>query len=288
MSRPRRQFATGLSRRGHWYDLVPLAVVPAVLVAVFALPDGVRRQLVLEFPTTDPLTLYTANFTHLAAGHLASNVLGYLAVMPVVYGLCVLSGRRHLFWGVFAVNVFAFPFVLSVLNVEVFRAQLRYFLGFSGVLASFFGFLPVALVWFLQENFVDELRICHAPLLYFVGVASIAVVAVPMSRTVLGVVVLAVIGALLTGYRLVAALSEQSIGQFKQSLAVPGYPELAVLGLVLALVFPFAAFPSISASGGSITNLYIHLVGYSLGYLTPYLTFAFVEPSVRSRLPTSG
>jgi hypothetical protein len=270
--------SAALSDAATWYDVVALLTVPVALVAVFALPFDSRIRLALVYADPSALSLYAANFTHFSFDHLLSNLVGYLLVAPTAYALCVLADYRRTFWGVFAIFVFAFPVVLSVLNVEVFKRTPYVALGFSGVLAAFFGFLPVALLWYLRRRFTGDLVLHHAPLLYFTGIATIATIAVPLGRASYLVLAGAPVRPAFVAWRLLADPSLLSVAGFRRALTPPGYVELAVLGLVLFLGFPFAAFPSISMSSGTFTNLYLHLVGYSMGYLVPYLTFTIVSP----------
>lgn len=278
MKRRPSSITAALARAGTWYDLVALAVVPAVLVGVFALPHERRVGLALSYADPSVLSLYTANFAHFSLGHLTSNLVGYLLVAPTAYVLCALADYRRTFWGVFAVFVFAFPVALSALNAELFRNTAHTALGFSGVLAAFFGFLPVALLWYLRRRFTGGLVIHHAPLLYFTGIGTIAVIAAPAGRPTTLVFAGAFVGVALVGRRLAADLSRLSVAGFRDALTPAGYVEVAALALVLFLGFPFAAFPAVSASNGEVTNLYVHLVGYSMGFLVPYVTFALVDP----------
>jgi len=51
---------------------------------------------------------------------------------------------------------------------------------------------------------------------------------------------------------------------------------VAVAGAVVLAVFPLAAFPTDPAAAGRVVNVYVHLLGYALGFITSYVTFALV------------
>jgi hypothetical protein len=264
------------ARRAARYDVLLLAIVPAVLLGVFTLPYGVRRQFALQYSDPSVVSLYVANFTHFSRSHLISNLVGYALVAPTAYLLCTLAEYRDTFWGVFAVFVLVFPVVLSMLIVGLFRGRTGVAIGFSGVLAAFFGFLPIALLWYLRRRFTEALVLQQAPLLYFVGIGTITLIAAPLDRLSYLVLGISAVGLALLGRQLFVDLSRLTVANLRRSFFPPGYAELASVGILLFFAFPFAAFPSVRVTGSSFTNLYVHLVGYSLGYLVPYVTFAVV------------
>jgi hypothetical protein len=51
--------------------------------------------------------------------------------------------------------------------------------------------------------------------------------------------------------------------------------ELAVVGLFLLGTFPFATFPVDPTLTGGVLNLYVHLLGYALGFIATYSMFEF-------------
>ncbi len=272
-------------RLGHAVDLVALAAVPAALVAVFALPLSVRRDLVLAYTDPTLLTAFAAHFVHLDAAHLATNLGAYVLVVPVAYLLCVLSGRRTEFYVAGVAFVVAFPLALSALDVALVRPRVGY--GFSGVNAAFFGFLPVALFGYLPARLGVPVAVRDAPSLFFAGSALVAVVAVPASPLSLSVAAVAALAATAYVHECYPALAPLR-RRFAALPAYPGYAELAVVGAGAFAAFPFAAFPADPASGGAVVNLYAHLLGYALAFITSYVTLSLVGlDGDREALPRS-
>lgn len=260
-------------------DLLALSAVPAGLVAAFRLPEPVRRDLALSYVDPTPLAAFASHFVHLDVAHLATNVAVYALVAPVAFLLCALAGRRREFYVAFAAFLLAFPLVLSALNVALVRPHVGY--GFSGVNTAFFGFLPIALTWYLSSGLGVPVRTHDAPALFFASTTLVAVLAVPASLPSLAI---AVVGVVATGAYLRECLPRvatlrRALGAARE--ARPGYVEVGVFGAGAVALFPLVAFPADPAGAGTVVNIYGHLLGYALGFIASYVTFGLVglDPS---------
>jgi hypothetical protein len=272
--------------RGHPVDVAVLLSVPAVLSVVYLFPDAVRQPLVFDYTDPSLWTAFASTFVHLDSTHLLVNLTTYALVVPMVYLLSVMSNSRHLFYSAFVAFVVVFPFILSYLNLAIFRPSVAF--GFSGIVMAFVGFLPIALADFLETTFDIGPKRTIAPMFFFIGIALTSVLSVqsvvPENRTVLlgssGIALVAVLSALL--YALSAYRGGSAFrSKLRAALDASGYSELAVASLVLFLGFPFVAFPGTVAVGDSQLNLYVHLLGYALGFIMVYAT---VETADRVRL----
>lgn len=258
-------------------DLFVLAAVPVALWLVYLLPEATRRSLAFEYWDPTPLTAFASAYVHLDAGHLLANVGAYAVVVAVVFALSVASGRRRRFYTVFATFLVVFPLALSYLNLTVPRHAVAF--GFSGVVMAFAGYLPLALADYLHVRFDVGPGTALAPVFFFCSLAVVAALSVrtvvPGDATVLlgtsGLVVVAVLSALLFA---VAAYDESRRFRAKLQAAVhaTGHFELGVAGFVLLALFPFVAFPADPTVGGHTLNLYVHLLGYALGFTVTYAT----------------
>jgi hypothetical protein len=65
-----------LVARASLLDLLALAAVPAVLLAVFALPEATRRSLAFAYHDPTTLTALSAHYLHFDADHLLANLAG--------------------------------------------------------------------------------------------------------------------------------------------------------------------------------------------------------------------
>ena len=260
-------------------DVALLFAVPLVLVAVFLLPRDARSSLVFEYTDPSTVTAFASAFVHFDRTHLLVNLGTYGLVAAVVFTLAVASGHRRQFHVVFVTFVLVLPALLSYLNLSVVRSAAGF--GFSGVVMAFAGYLPLALAEYAEFQFDIGPRTAVAPLLAFLSLGLIAALSVQSvvaeNATVLlgtsGLVVATVLAALLYAVSLSDAQAD-----FATKLATAaertGHFELAVVGLVLVFGIPFVAFPADPNGTSTAVNLYVHLLGYTLGFLVTYVTSA--------------
>jgi hypothetical protein len=258
-------------------DALALLAVPGVLIAVFALPEATRRSL--AFAYTDPtlLSAFTAHYVHLGVDHLLGNLAGYGLLAGVGYALAVLSGRRRLFFTAFATYLGAFPLALSALNLAVPRNAIGF--GFSGVNMALAGLLPILCYCYARDRFFTAAPLAALPAVFFGLIGWIALLALPVSTEGLGLAGLAigVSGALLAV--LYAASSDvrfpPPVREGVRTVASrAGHGDLLAVAAVAAVGYPVVGFPSDPSGGGSVVNLYVHLLGFCLGFIGPFALLA--------------
>ena len=271
------RFGSGPWSSFHPVDVLVLLSIPIALVAVFLVPVATLQSLAFEYTDPTLLTAFAAPFVHLGASHLAVNVLGYFLVVPVAYLLSVASGRRERFFVVFATFVLAFPVLLSYLNLAVLRPTAS--VGFSGVVMAFVGYLPLALADYLDERADVGPSETVAPILFFLGIALVAGLSVQSVQrdraTVLlgtgGLVLTAILSALL--YWLSAPDHATDVYRKVRTTAGRAWSvELLGFASVVFVSFFFVAFPPEVANSGTVVNVYVHLLGYALGFISTYAT----------------
>jgi hypothetical protein len=261
-------------------DLLALAAVPVVLGAVFALPESTRRSL--AFAYTDPTvrTAFTAHYVHLDVDHLAGNVAGYVVLAGVGYALAVLAGCRRFFMVALATFLAAFPVVLSALNLAVPRNAIGF--GFSGINMAFAGLLPLLLGVYARERFFPEASIRALPAVFFPLVGWMAFLALPVSpgsldepglaglATAVAGILLGLLYASSTGVRLRRALRDG----VRAAVSTPGYGDLFAVGVALVVGYPVIGFPGDPTGSDSVVNLYVHLLGFCLAFIGPFILLA--------------
>lgn len=266
-------------RRGRPVDLPLLLAVPLALVAIYLLPRPVKLDLALSYARPTVLTMFASHFVHLRLVHLLTNLAGYALLVPLAYTFCVLSGRRTHFYVAFVTILLAFPFALSALNVAFSRPAIG--LGYSGIVMAFLGFLPLSLLWFVEIQFAPGVNANHSPLFYYLGTGLIAVWAVPPTLWTTAVVFVALLASAYYLRQLVAALDVSR--PVRRWASRVGYAEIVLAGVLLYFAFPFAAFPPRVVGDGIVLNLYSHLLGYSFGFIVPYVAFGDVFPTAYLR-----
>lgn len=249
-------------------DASLIAGVPLVLLAVFALPAGVRDAYVLEYTEPTLVTMYASHFVHRSSAHLTANLAGYAAVVPTAYMLSLLAGHRRLFRVSFVSFLVALPFGLSALNLVFFRRAIAY--GFSGVVMGFFGLLALSLFLYVADRADGTVADRHAPAAFFLGIAMIGVALAPAARASVAIAATALLAAGLYVRHLPGVLG--AFGRLRGGFidTPPGYLELGAVAALLFVGYPFIAFPADPFQGGTVVNLYTHLLGYALGFISAY------------------
>jgi hypothetical protein len=276
--------------RTHFLDLVVLFGLPGVLLWVFNLPLSMREAYVFDYASPTPLTAFVSSFVHLDSAHLVLNLVGYALVVPIAYLLSVLSGHRTRFLVAFASMLLAFPLVLPYMNLTIVRDSAS--VGFSGVLLAFYGYLPMTLADHVETHFDIGSSRNLAPLFFMLGLAlivgltTLSIARNPVSVPVQGrtVPVTPVLLATLVGLAAAIVLSIVLFGisavddprtllqKTRATIDSPGYFELFVIATFLFFSFPFATFPVDPVFRGGVLNLYVHLLGYALGFIATYAT----------------
>jgi len=270
-----RTFGTTLQARRSAVDAALLAAVPLVLLAVFTLPSASRNAYVLHYTDPTVVTMYASHFVHKTPTHLAANLAGYAAVVPAAYLCCLLADRRRLFRVAFLSLLIALPVGLSGLNLLYFEQAVGY--GFSGVLMGYFGLLALSLYVYVTGEAAPGLDASaagadrHAPVAFFLGIVTICVAISSATRATRWIGVAALLSAALY-LRYLPGVSG-TVDRVRAWVAgsPPGFLELGAVGAILFFGYPFVAFPADPLQGGAVVNLYTHLLGYALGFISPYI-----------------
>ena len=252
-------------------DLVVLVGLAGVLVAVHALERGTREALVFDTTAPTVTTAFTSHFIHLSDLHLIGNLAVYVPAVSIAYLLCVLSGRRQLFWTALVTLLVVFPFALSGLQLVFPRERLIY--GFSGITAGIVGLAGFALVGYLRETIAPGIGDEYAPAILFGMAGATALIALPNRawRAEIGLGALALGAAYAGGAARGQRFPDRE--QVRAALGPPGYLELAGAGAGLLVGYPFVAFQEAVVPGSGVIDVYVHLLGYALAFI---VVFAFV------------
>jgi len=258
-------------------DLLVLLAVPAVLLAVFSLPEPTRRSLAFAYADPTLGSAFASHYVHFEVEHLAGNLGGYGLLAGVGYALAVLGDARRFFLTALATFLFAFPFVLSALNLAVPRDAIGF--GFSGINMALAGLLPLLLGTYARERFSPDASLRALPAVFFALVGWIAALALPLSTTGVGLAGLAtgVAGALLAVLYASSAgipIRETAREGARVIASRPGEGDLFAVGTVLVVGYPVVGFPSDPAGAGSVVNLYVHLLGFCLAFIGPFALLA--------------
>jgi hypothetical protein len=168
---------------------------------------------------------------------------------------------------VFAVILIVLPVPLSYLNLAIRRPGVG--LGFSGLNMALFGFLVVEFAEYLDQYFTSHFGVENAPAFFF---SVTAFVAVPHTDSIWGQSVVAVSVFAAVAYSMAFLLSYcPSIDGFKETVNKQGYFELLLVAGALSPAFVTIAFPRNPTTESGIVNIYIHLVGFCIGFIAVYI-----------------
>jgi len=252
----------------HRRECLALAVIPVVLIGVFLLPAPIRHSLTFAYVDPSAVTAVTTHFVHFSKDLLLANVLGYVVLAGMGYVLASLGDCRRLF-GVAAVTyLFAFPPVLSALNLAVPRRAVGY--GFSGINMAFAGLLPVLLAIYAGRRLDSRIRVRHAPAIFF---ASLTLVALSIPRSLVTISLAAVAALGTAGYigATISALWAADRKERRLQGSRAGWVDVFVVGVATAIGFPITGFPATPIRDGAVVNLYVHLLGFCLAFIVPYV-----------------
>lgn len=259
-----------LRHGGRLIDLVVLALPIVVLIGVFKAPPATKASLTFSHAAPSMTTALTTHYVHYARGHLIANLVVYLMVVPLVYGFTVLAGRRQLFFGIFWTFILVFPLVLSGSSLILIRRGELF--GFSGVALGFAGLLPVAMTRFIGKRYPGPVNLDTAPGLFFFGLSLISYLTVPASSFQLLLVI--VPGYLGTAYLLspLRRLLRSRRGTFIVDTDRVGVIESVFFSVIAYFVILVISFRSVRLGNSAVVNLYLHFLGFSIGFLASYIT----------------
>lgn len=268
--RTRSGFFATIRRRAKIVDVALILAVPVLLVGLFAVSPSTKMALALAYQDPTLLTVFASHFVHMDLPHLLANLGAYMEVVPLVYVLSLLSGHRRRFLVAFGAFVLAFPFVLSGLNLLIPRPSIGY--GFSGIATAFVGLLAVTLGEYASEHFGEAFEGTLSPGLFAFAAGIIAIRVAPSVETNLVILGLGVIGALLVLGPVRESSIDSLLGTIRRVPTKQRHFDLAALGVLIVLLFPFVAVPGAPVLEGTVPNVYTHTLGFCLGYLVPYST----------------
>ncbi|WP_188974864.1 rhomboid family protein [Halocalculus aciditolerans] len=245
-------------------DAALLLVPLLALTALYCLPDALVRPLALSHLNPEPWSFYTAHFVHFSRGHFLNDAAAYLLLAPTAYLLFTWADDRAFFRRAFLTVLLAFPVALSAVGLALPRRVVTY--GFSGLAMALFGLVGVAAFRYL-ETCPGDIDLGHAPGLFFAATTAIPLLVLPHTPTAMA---LTAASALPTAYytrSTVRALPRDA----RQSIVHrPGAAELPGFAAFLVLASPFAAFPPNPFAGAVTVDIFLHFVGFALGFLVPY------------------
>ena len=278
-----------------WWHRITTAPLAEQWLLVVALPgllslgwllgigDGLGFSLAAKSLVADPrtlLTAFTANFIHVSARHLLDNLLNFWITLFGLYPLVAIAGWEARFRRLAVVYCTVVPFVVAWVTLATLgQVTDQLSVGFSGVVAAFLGFLPLALAAAAGRATGGDLDPAWG-VVPFLG--SLAIVFVTPSVWYFPAQPTLAAGCL--GFAMLAAAGlwwADEPSPRRDSRQLSADEELAFLIGVTVFGTGVAGALVIVPRG---TNVWGHLTGYVAGFLIPYLWYV-VGPALRARTP---
>lgn len=258
-------------------DAIPMLVIGLALVSVYHLPTSVKTTLVFSYADPTLLTAFTAHFVHMSPAHLLGNLAGMVVLYVVSYGLFRAAGQRTVFLASVVTIVVVFPFVLSGLNLAVPRSG--YLFGFSGLTMAFLGLVPLGLTAFATRAFSTTLQLEDAIPLFLGSLVLIVWVLLPRSGIQLALLLTATVGM----FGLLGASSRRFLHAGWIGLRRLRHRPIAAMGYFLVVAiwvgYLLLGFPAEPVTTGAVINVYVHFLGYALGFIVPTMTTLLLRTS---------
>ncbi|MFB6131979.1 MAG: hypothetical protein ABEJ44_01060 [Halanaeroarchaeum sp.] len=247
-------------------DVGLLGLVPVgVLLVHFLASATTKSRLTHEIGSLTPLSAFGHAFVHFSFGGLLANLLGYVVLTAVGYGVAVSIGERRWFHLSLVTVVITVPIIAGIVDGFVFGSvssgttiSIR---GLSAVVAAIAGLLYVLYLGLLRrvyDPFAAVLGGCALAIALVAGFAD-GYATVPRSMVyALPLVAFGILGV--EGMRR-AEWSLRNVRMWTLRAAVPS-------GVVVTATLLAAAaglFPADLHVGGSFTNVFGHAVGWITG-----------------------
>lgn len=235
-------------------------VVPIILLAVAALPQNIQESWTLHLSSPSLGDAYLTNFVHGGFFHVGNNILAYSFLMAVLLPLAIFADwKRELYLtSVFFIAIV--PFVVSYYSVWTLHGTgVERTVGFSGVVASFLGLLPILLFAFFKRAVSSNIRVHYGLALVALELAAIVFSWSGVSISVIALVILGVLGLGLVWW--------DTRGDWESLLSSNSNMFLV---LITVLTFSFVSY-SILVDVGPHVNVYGHFIGFVSGFLFPGL-----------------
>lgn len=249
--------------------------LPAMLVVMWLVfpADGFGFSLAADSLFESPRTLstaFTANYLHAGGRHLFDNLLNFWVTLFGIYPLVSIAGWHREFQLSTGVYLLIAPFVIAWLTLQTLGAITdQPSMGFSGITASFLGFVPVALAAAASEVTDGAVDTAWAAVPFLLSLAVVFAVPSVSYFPVQPVFAVGVgVCGLTAGGLLWAVQPTTDIRAYNRTLD----PDRRLAFLIGSTVFVFGIAGALLFVRPG-TNVWGHLAGYLVGFTVPYLTF---------------
>ncbi|MBC7129710.1 rhomboid family intramembrane serine protease [Candidatus Bathyarchaeota archaeon] len=249
------------------------ALVSALCFIVFLLPIEVQELLKARSDNWNLLTFFTSTFVHANFEHLVGNVLAFLLLGFIVYGLNRESNceKGFIISMFLAISLLPFIYNLSfVLLANIIIGQPLVSCGLSTVIAGIIGLIIPSLIIFLRDMLQEKRSdLYFSSSLIFLTGSAIAFPYINFGAYNLTVF----ITTLTVGLALLLHVAGKLLNFAKQNLNAKKKLVTASIAILFYYTFLFSLFPSnIVMPQGNIVNIFAHYIGVFYGIISGIYT----------------
>jgi len=222
--------------------------------------------------------------------HLLPNIFAYfVAVLPLYWVLSKLNERRF-FYKLFAFNLLAMPFILSLswIGACIFWGIQTRSSGFSGINSTFFGAFIFAYSLFLHETLKVDMHYANlsaiflAALIFTLTYSTLSMIA----TTAIAITLLAAFSTLT--YKTVKSADSQAKVKLQERIKNPKIAAILTNMLIpflylLIFAFNLTLFPTQIVQGNVVVNVFIHYTGFVFGIGTAQLIWQTRKPQYKQK-----
>jgi|Deesub1362A_J573_1020465.scaffolds.fasta_scaffold02614_5 hypothetical protein len=234
------------------------------------------KHFVLYVQDPNIWALFLSHYAHNDVAHLLNNLFAYVIVM--FYILLFETSRRRFY--MVSISIFlVLPFLLSFINLVVFRDLFVTVVGFSGLASAFFGYFVYAFYRYVKEHHIHGLGYMF-PLTIFLVNNLIAIVLYYPSLIQYAALVLVFLVICLAVYLIADRPGVLKMFRLMKTALVDstliGWVLYGGLILILFLEYPFLIEPP-TPGAGAVANIAAHFMGYLFGFFMPLATFEIYD-----------
>lgn len=253
------------------FDVALLAFVPTGVIFFHILASSsLKSRLTHEIGASTPLSMFGHAFVHFSFEGMLWNVLGYVVLVSIGYGLAICIGERSWFVLSLAAIVATVPVAAGIIDGVVFEsvapATTISVRGLSAVVGGIAGLLFVVYLGLLRRVYDPTAVVLGGSALWIALVAAFADGYSSLPRVwvyslpILAVVIVGIEGMRRSGW------SPRRIEMEKLRAVFPS-TVIVTAALLAAIV---VMFPNDLHSGGTFTNVFGHAAGWTVGVVVSW------------------
>lgn len=246
-------------------------VIGAVITFLYLLPSDVKYDYFILQPSNPTLlSLFFSNYTHIAFPHFINNLMGYWAVIFLLFNL---ETEKKIFYTISALIFIILPF-LSSFAITYYTDVVSPVYGFSAILSGFIGYLLYAIYNYLVKVYKFPLNLSFPFLIVSINLTFVIIFNLNVPNT-LRLITIA-IAVLLTyiNWKNIKEILNLTINQIKNPMTNQLMRLCKILFFVFVFIFLFILpflIPSEIVNGKIKINILSHYIGYCFGVFIPII-----------------